>query len=142
MRTSTPVPSQLLHFRGQDTRIYCIETLKHQLKPNQRAAERAKTLVTRCTKRIFSRGQAKSPVTDRPRCGVPPRLSQWYIPVLLELLCSKNGVVRGANTTRLGAEHDLKVCAKTLRKVLSIGGTKHILPRLPDDESCPRCLGA
>jgi hypothetical protein len=48
----------------------------------------------------------------------------------------------GANITRLGGEHDLEMCAKTLKKVLSSGGTKHSLPRMPADEFCPTGLGA
>ena len=56
---------------------------------------------------------------------------------MLELLCSKNGVGSEANATSLAGEHDLKMRAKALRKVLSRGGTKHSLTRLPTDNLSP-----
>ena len=43
----------------------------------------------------------------------------------------------GANSTRLGGEHDLEMCAKTPKTVLSSGGTKHSLPHLPADVFWP-----
>jgi len=59
---------------------------------------------------------------------------------MIELLCSKNGVGSGANATRLAGEHDLKMRAKTLRKVLSRGGTQYSLPRLSTHKFKPRGL--
>ena len=94
--------------------------------------------MTRCAKRIFRGGQGKSPVTDRPEV--------WSASKLVQLVYSSHDVAvvleKPCGSTRLGGEHDLEMCAKTLKNVLSSGGTKHSLPRMPADEFCPTGLGA